>query len=128
MPAALYKTPDLIFFMNSKALHVEYQYDEDNDLSGNKTSNYDLIIVEPTKVNFELSESNLEELAQSLRNDARKLSLILIIDSSYLGNTFVAKDYFTSLNNPNVIVLNVRSPLKLDQEGYEFCNVRFIEQ
>lgn len=94
----------------------------DDIIKDYKTFNF--IVIEPVKYNFNLEVTDIDFIMEQLAYKENEKILFLIVDSTLLGNSFPLKKLLASVNQlPNVILINLRSGLKMDQQGLEFSNV-----
>ncbi|WP_288646381.1 hypothetical protein [uncultured Lactobacillus sp.] len=87
----------------------------------NKDSN--TFYFEPIKYDATLSMTNMESLVKSINSSKSKIKFI-IMDSTMHNKTNIIKGLIKSIDNiDNVVFCDVRSGLKLDQEGLELSNL-----
>ena len=86
----------------------------------------DCLFVEMMDVNLKQENTQLELIRAALLNRKSKKPLIIIIDNTLVFDSFdvetLLKDCFT-----NIVIIVVRSCLKLDQFGLELSNLGVIE-
>ena len=87
----------------------------------------DIIMIEPILANQTLMELNIGELVKKIKHITDDKIRFLIIDSSFLGNTFELQSLVQELKNKNIIIILVRSAMKLDQLGLELCQTGIIQ-
>ncbi|MGL5717520.1 MAG: hypothetical protein ACRCXT_08905 [Paraclostridium sp.] len=112
---------ETIYFLRGKLTNLEFVFDN-NKLE----SDYEFYFIEPTKANFKLEESPIDELLKFIAERNNKIKY-LIIDSSMQGNTFSINKFLKSIEYlKNIVIINIRSGLKLDQEGMEVCSAGLV--
>lgn len=118
--AGYYET---ITFLQNKLSRISYQ-----DMN-NKYENYgqfDFYLIEPVKAKFSLETSDIYEIMTDISKFNDKLKFV-IIDTSLQGNSFNLDSIIEKINSlDNIIIVNIRSGLKLDQEGMEISNFGIV--
>ncbi|MCM3390453.1 PLP-dependent transferase (plasmid) [Ureibacillus chungkukjangi] len=89
----------------------------------------DIIFIESIRYNWDLEIFNIDELCKAINNRRHKKNLIyIIIDTTLSGTMFdLSKIYEKLEEDVNVMLFEVRSCVKLDQQGLEFSNVGFLK-
>lgn len=91
-------------------------------------SAYDFFIIEPIKADFKITLVDLEHFINKIVMDQSNKLKIIIVDSSLLGKSFNTDKILKKLHHKeNVIFVNLRSGLKLDQQGLELCNCGIVD-
>ena len=121
-----FETVQLFDFLNVQSSSFHYYLDDAPNFNQLNLSDFDVISVEPTMANVNLSEINLDDLINALNHEHRYLPQALILDETYLGPTFDYRAFLTKVKNKNLIVAAVRSALKLDQQGLEMVNAGLV--
>lgn len=86
----------------------------------------DLLIIEPVKYNFSLEVLNINQVIEVLNSHPPKKTFYLVIDSTLMGSTFKLEEIYKKIESDNIIVVEIRSGLKLDQGGLEFSNIGLL--
>lgn len=109
--------------MSNNYFQVFHLADEKNINKLNFTE-LDALIVEPVKYNFNLDKTDLKLIIKHIgENKSKEKVLFLILDTTLLGEAFPINDVLKLCSSiENLIVINIRSCLKLHQEGFEFTN------
>ncbi|MDC3424430.1 hypothetical protein NC797_07900 [Aquibacillus sp. 3ASR75-11] len=105
-----------------KFLDMDYIINED-DYSKYDIEKYDFFIIEPVRTTFYLNITNIEKFLIDLSNFNDNSLKMVVFDSSLLGEYFNIFAILDKLKRKkNLIIINIRSGLKLDQQGMEFSN------
>lgn len=87
---------------------------------------YDFFVFEPVRATFNLDPTNIKLFLKKLSTN-KKYPKVVIIDSSFIGNTFEMEEIISMAKKSNLIIFNIRSGIKHDQLGMEFCNVGYLD-
>ncbi|MCM3005883.1 hypothetical protein [Priestia koreensis] len=117
-------------YYESIALSVEYRkfiemdyIINDKDSFEYDINNYNFFIIEPVRTTFELNQTDVEKFLNDLINKSNDSLKVIVFDSSLLGQYFDIESILSKLKKKkNLIIINFRSALKLDQQGMEFSN------
>lgn len=110
------KTIDLDYLLNDNSI-PKYSLDE-----------YDFYIIEPTRTNLSLDKNNIENFVEEIAKQNNSALKIIVFDTSLLGTSFDISEILNKLKHKkNLIIVNLRSGLKLDQQGLEFSNCGLID-
>lgn len=90
-------------------------------------ANEDIFFFECQKATRSFGKLDIALLVESFQKVDFQTPKLLIIDSTFQGNTFSLESLLEPLKNKQLIVINVRSVSKLDQMGLNFCNGGFLE-
>ena len=83
----------------------------------------DLIMVEPVAAKLELDVFDLDGFVEAWENRKSQRPATILVDTSMMGDAFSMADFCRRLNaNPPALIVEVRSGLKLDQQGLELSN------
>ncbi|MEG3617025.1 hypothetical protein V5T82_01030 [Magnetovibrio sp. PR-2] len=83
----------------------------------------DLIVLEPVAAKLELDVFDLDSFVAAWSKRKSKRPATLLIDTSLLGDTISMEDFCKRLNDQApALIVEVRSGLKLDQQGLELAN------
>ncbi|MET4559859.1 hypothetical protein ABIA69_001002 [Lysinibacillus parviboronicapiens] len=83
----------------------------------------DLFFIELVRYNWDLEVFDLNEFLEILSNSTPDRLRILILDTTLSGNHHQLEKILSYLQYfPNIIIIQVHSILKLDQQGLEFSN------
>ena len=86
---------------------------------------FDIVYLEPILYNWDLSSINLQKIFSSWFSD--NSPRVLIVDSSLTPESWNKKHILKELIKTNVDILcDVRSGVKIDQLGFELCNVGIV--
>lgn len=96
------------------------------DIQKNNNEYFDIFFVEPIMADEKLTVSNIDRIIEIISETEKNNLKILILDTSYIGSTYNLNKLLHGLKEMNVIIANIRSLVKLDQCGFEFCNAGLI--
>lgn len=83
----------------------------------------DVFFIEIVRYNWELEVLNLNKFLDNLSNVASERLKLLIVDTTLSGNHHQLEKILKCLEKcPNIIIIQVHSILKLDQQGLELSN------
>lgn len=88
---------------------------------------YDFYFLEPVKADFELEKSSVEKIIKKISQSKENQIIYLVIDSSMQGKCFSINKLFANVDVPrNFVICNIRSGIKLDEEGMEISNCGLV--
>lgn len=106
---------------SSDIVNIEIHKEEEKFLKS--VSNADVFFIEPIRYNWEMEVINLNGFINTLKNESKRGIKLIIIDTTLNGETL---DFHMILNElksiPDLIVVQLNSILKLDQQGLELSN------
>ncbi|MBL4748524.1 MAG: hypothetical protein JKY17_07120 [Magnetovibrio sp.] len=120
------------YFEISKALHVlcdkRFQgrkHGDQKKLCAAVTAGLaDLILIEPVAANIQLDVFDMDGFVQACIDRPHGQPCVIVFDTSLVGDTFPLERFCRMLkDNPPSLVVNIRSGLKLDQQGLELSNL-----
>lgn len=85
----------------------------------------DVIFIEPIKYNENMETISLKKLINIINNQKRIIHLIF--DTTLTSHFFLGEFLKTTVLNENLLIYEIRSGLKLDQQGFEFSNVGILK-
>lgn len=116
-----FETRMLKKFYSSDIVNIEIHKEEEKFLKS--VSNADVFFIEPIRYNWEMEVINLNGFINTLKNESKQGIKLIIIDTTLNGETL---DFHMILNElksiPDLIVIQLNSILKLDQQGLELSN------
>lgn len=84
----------------------------------------DLIVLEPVAAKLELEVFDLDGFVTAWKKRTSKRPATILVDTSLLGGAFSMAEFCERLSfAPPALIVEVRSGLKLDQQGLELANV-----
>lgn len=87
----------------------------------------DFILIEPVAADIDLDVFDLEAFVRAWKLRRQKRPCVILVDTSLTGPSFRVEDLCRSLGPyPPALVIEVRSGVKLDQEGLELSNVGLV--
>ncbi|MGX7418000.1 hypothetical protein ACWOFR_04255 [Carnobacterium gallinarum] len=105
-----------------KNMHMDYM------LYNKPLANYNFFILEPVQTTFTLDKTTVEEFSQKSSKQKENSLKVIVFDSSLLGSYFDFSILLDRLGHiKNLILINSRSGLKLDQQGMEFSNCGLLD-
>ena len=94
-----------------------------DDYNNENIVDNDLYLLEPISVDLDLMEFQMDGFISKLKIHRGNKLKILIIDTSLQGNSFDINKILNELITvPNILIINVKSSLKMDQQGWELVN------
>ncbi|MCW8914256.1 MAG: hypothetical protein OQK24_00220 [Magnetovibrio sp.] len=88
----------------------------------------DLLLIEPISASFELDVFDLDSFVQAWKARTSKRPTVIIVDTSLTAKHFCVSELCSALEfDPPALVVEIRSGLKLDQQGFELSNVGLME-
>lgn len=89
---------------------------------------YNVFVFEPIKYSTTLENSDIYLIKRLIKN-SKYQRIFIIIDMTLTPEKSLLKAIvkFLNVNNKKIIFINIRSMVKLDQEGLELCNMGFAE-
>lgn len=87
----------------------------------------DMVLIEPVAADINLEIFDLDAFITAWKSRSAERPCVIIVDTSLVGGTFPIHRLCTELGpNPPALVVQIRSGLKLDQEGLELGNVGLV--
>jgi hypothetical protein len=84
----------------------------------------DVMLIEPVAYDWEMTVFDHDAFIRTWKNSTSKRPRVLLFDSSLTGHRYRIENLLSELReSPPWLVINVRSGIKLDQEGLELANV-----
>lgn len=106
---------------SSDIVNIEIHKEEEKFLES--VSNADVFFIEPIRYNWEMEVLNINGFINTLKSESKSGIKLIIIDTTLNGETL---DFHMILNEirsiPDLIVIQLNSILKLDQQGLELSN------
>lgn len=98
-------------------------YMSDGNIETIRTEYYDIFFIEPVSAAYHLKSFPWEKLLMKLNNESTSKLRIIVFDNSFFGEDAYLEKYVKSLitQKENVLFFSVRSLIKLDQQGLDFC-------
>lgn len=120
---SIYLTHD----MSNSYFHISYLQNE-NKISQLDLTKIDALFVEPVRYNFNLEKTDVFYIFEYIKtNKPPKKVIFLILDTTLMGEAFPINDLLNlGKSIESLIVVNIKSCLKLHQEGFEFTNVGLV--
>lgn len=87
---------------------------------------FNIFYFEHVQANFNLDKITIFDMVKLIKKYKKGITY-LILDNSYVGNSFNIKSLLSRLIDENIIIFNLRSLIKLDQEGLEISNGGLID-
>lgn len=120
---SVYLTQD----MSNSYFHISYLQNE-NKINQLDLTKIDALFVEPVRYNFNLEKTDVIYIVEHIKvNKPKKKVIFLILDTTLMGEAFPLNDLLNlGKSIESLIVVNIKSCLKLHQEGFEFTNVGLV--
>ncbi|MFJ3390397.1 MULTISPECIES: hypothetical protein [Lysinibacillus] len=116
-----FETRVLTDLYRSEAIEIT-SYRKQNEFF-NWVESTDVFFIELVRYNWDLEVFNLNKFLETLCNSTPNRLRVLIVDTTLSGNYHQIEKILKSLENyPYIIVIQVHSILKLDQQGLELSN------
>lgn len=122
-----YESDDLIWNAH-QVNHYRLRYPEQDELYENLTKGKNQIcFMEPMLCDYFQTTVDPQRLIHALKRRKADRPLILIIDSTLLAGVFVMEDIVAQIPpQQSILLIELRSALKLDQEGLEISNAGYV--
>lgn len=120
--AEYFESKGLLELISRSHLDIEYTNNSQIDINS-----YDIIYIEPTKYDWDLSSIVIDKICNISMETSNEKYKFIIVDSTLSCNSKSLDrllDYFDK--HPFIIVFEVSSGLKLHQFGLEFCNFGYL--
>ena len=108
-------------FANFSSIHYVNSLEENIEIM-------DVIYIEPIKYDLSMEVVNIKHVVDTLKRRKSKKPLFVIFDTTLHGNSFKIRTFLEYITNiDQIIVINLRSLLKLHQEGLGFAHAGVLE-
>lgn len=127
MWGAYFETEVLLEYLRSETFQPR-QFDALDDLCAEiRNGSLNALFVEPVRYNWELEAIDLTEIVRAWRSRRSASPNVLIIDTTLVSPRWPTRQLLSALD-PHApdLVVEVRSGIKLDQQGLELANVGVV--
>ena len=118
----------LLDFIHDTSLDIRHLRSNGEIIERVKTGATDAMIIEPVAYDWEMTVFDHQAFVDSWMEYEGKRPRVLIFDTSLTGHKYRIDKLLTDLSDaPPWLIINIRSGLKLDQEGLELANVGIVD-
>lgn len=111
-------------FRSSQTMIETVQSDRDIIQKLCNAEDIDLYIIEPLRYNWDLDVLKIENLIEAIKSHPNNKLTFILLDTTLYGASFSLQSILNNLSSiKNIIFIELRSLLKLDQQGFELTNM-----
>lgn len=119
-----FETDMLYELMRSGAFEWESVTDLEGALTG---GGFDVLHVEPVRYDWDLTAMDVQRFVRAWRTRPSRRTRVLVLDTTLASFTWPTQALLTALRDGSpLLVVELRSGLKLDQQGLELANVGVV--
>lgn len=125
---AYFETISLLKLYDHAHLEIIFAETENTLIKFLNNDEVDILFVEPTKYNWSLDKINMPNLLRILKKYKRNKMVYIVTDTTLHGENSIIEECVRSslVDNRNLLFLDIKSGLKLNQLGLELSNLGIV--